>query len=175
MKEQLSCPECRHSLSSSRTTLLPDTRKVGCKRCGSHNSLGVWRASNSSLDEFESTPPNPATLAPRDPVADAIAGSSRNAESENPEAKKASSAVKVSKKKLEPKSKNVLTGCLLVGVATVLLCCGCPLMIGDSGGSRYDSVDRDIDKFDRHFPNASEEERRLTRELYEQDSQRRGY
>lgn len=59
----------------------------------------------------------------------------------------------------------------------MLVCSGCLSIFSGSGSDRpeFNSVESDMDKFDSHFPNASAEERRLTKELYEQDSRRRGY
>jgi len=72
----------------------------------------------------------------------------------------------------------VLVGLVGIVACSVILCAGCLSMLGDATpptNSSYNSVNSDMDKFDGHFPNASAEERRLTQELYEQDSRSRGY
>jgi len=72
----------------------------------------------------------------------------------------------------------LLVGVIVILAVPVMLCAGCLSMLSDSTprtNSSYNSVNSDMDKFNRHFPNASSEERKLTQELFEQDSRSRGY
>lgn len=68
--------------------------------------------------------------------------------------------------------------CLVTAIVVFAFCWGCLTMLKEDPSPERrinpqgNSVNEDIRKFDSHFPDASEEERRLTKELYEQDERR---